>query len=216
MSRCLATILALAAWSAAFEESPLIEPCMGGTMSPAESWFADGAGANVAIQRVPVASALFNATASSESVSAVTIEATIEPKWLDWTGILLICQGDQYRGQARVTDGQAFLRFGASGTIHPTETGLWLVTYRLEMQLGDGSQIKRVAAAGSAVCKEGERVKIVTIGGLSVLLQVWRTDANIKLEPPLQPSRDSRGSKHSFQALISSVLHDKRSSPRRE
>lgn len=202
MIQYLAAMLAIAAWNPPFEETPPMSSSMAGTIHLAESNFADGAGANVAIHRVRIASNSFNVAVPYEAISPVSIEATIEPKWQGWTGFCLICQDGQYQGQARMTDGRAFLRLGLSGTIQPTNTGLWLVTYHVEMQLGDGSQIKRLAAAGSAVLEEGKRVNIVTIGGLSVFLQVSRTEANSGQPPPLEPGWDSGGPRRASQGFL--------------
>lgn len=202
MIQYLAAMVALAAWNPAFEESPPMSSSRAGTIPPAESNFAEGAGANAAIHGVRIASSSFNAAVPYEAVSPVSIEATMEPKWQGWTGFYLICQDGQYQGQERITDGRAFLRLGLSGTIQPTNAGLWLVTYHLEMQLGDGSQIKRLAASGSAVFEEGKRVNIVTIGGLSVFLQVLRTEANIGQPPPLEPGRDSGGPRRASQGFL--------------
>lgn len=211
MIQYVAAMLALAGWTGLFETSPRMSSSAADTIPPAQSTFAEGAGANAAIHRVPIALSSFN-----PAVSPVSIEATIEPEWLDWTGMHLVCQDDRYQGQARVGDGQAFLRVAIAGTVHSMNAGLWLVTYRLEMQLGNGSQIKRLAAAGSAVCKEGERAQIATIGGLSVFLRVSLAEANIRPQLPRQNGGDSRRWKRASQGGISDVLHVKQSPPRRK
>lgn len=110
--------------------------------------------------------------ASSGAIATSALEATIEPEWLGWKGIKLVCRSPQYQAEASVSDGKAGLRMAIWGTIERIGRGRWLVSYSLDLRVADGSEVRRIAVAGAGVWEENKPVRIVTASGWSVILRI--------------------------------------------
>ena len=114
--------------------------------------------------------------ASSGAMATTTLEATIEPEWLGWKGIRLVCRSPQYQAEASVSDGKAGLRMAIWGTIERIGRGRWLVSYSVDLRVADGDEVRRIAVAGAGVWEEDKPVRIVTASGWSVILRISPTN----------------------------------------
>lgn len=172
MIQCIAALLMVAAWSTALEKSWPMEPYLSAIVPSAESTVAEAVALGSPAHKDISPSNHSVAAVPDNAVSPLIIEMVVEPDWLGWKGIQLLCHGNLYGGEGHFGNDKDNLHTTISGTIRSMEAGTWLVTYRLELSLRQGGEAKRIYSIGSGVLLENKAVTIVTIGGLSVTMRL--------------------------------------------
>ena len=100
----------------------------------------------------------------------VRLQVNIEPGFDSGGEIKLVCTRRTYQGECSRKKGDSTLRMAISGAIKKMNRGSFLISYDLEVQVGERSGMTRFSAAGSGRLLSGKPTRIVTIGGRSVIM----------------------------------------------